>query len=176
MTDRGSSLLLAIGAVALTGALVSGAAITVTSTIRTDAALREGRDRRLAVEGVLRQAAAAVEQSTAPCRVGPFVGVLNDVVVLVERRESCRLIADVAGLRLRRHLVLRACPSNIESVASDVVSTATQLVDGPWQLDELSSAITVSGCTGVPVIEAGIDLERDTPTGAVLRSWTEVQP
>ncbi len=175
MTDRGSSLVLAIGAVAMAGALVAGAAVAVSSAVRTDVALREGRNRRLAVEGVLRQAVAGVGRLDAPCTMTPLVGVLNEVMVLVDPSQSCRLVADVDGVHLDRRMRLRACVADLD--AAQIESGGS---DGPWPIDELPPTVALAGCAGSPAIEATVELVdtdvAEPPRRAVVRSWVEVTP
>ena len=165
---------MAIGAVAMAGGLVAGAAVAVSSAVRTDGALREGRNRRLAVEGVLRQAVAGLGRLDAPCTVTPLVGALNEVMVLVDPSRSCRLIADLEGIQLDRRLHLRACVVDLDADRVETVG------EGPWSIDELPPGVVVSGCAGSPAIEATVDLVdtgvAELPRRVVVRSWAEVAP
>jgi hypothetical protein len=173
VSDRGSSLVLAIGAVAVCGLLVSGVAVAVSSSVRTDAALREGRDRRLAVEGVLRRAMAEAAQHSEPCELSPVVGALNGIAVSVERRNSCRLSVDRAEIRLGRRLLLRACPVQLTPVGPIADAVLGGLAGTLVPLDELAVDITVGACTGPPVIEAEVEVSGGD---VALRSWVEIEP
>lgn len=174
MNDRGSSLVLAIGAVAMAGALVAGAAVAVSSAVRTDVALREGRNRRLAVEGVLRQAVTGMGHLDAPCTMTPMIGVLNEVIVLVDPSQSCRLVADVDGVHLDRRLRLRACVADLDAAQID-----SGRGDGPWPIDELTPVVD-AGCAGSPAVEATIELMgtgiETSSRQVIVRSWVEVAP
>lgn len=173
MSDRGSSLILAIGAVAVCGLVMSGVAVAVSSSVRTDAALREGRDRRLAVEGVLRRAVADAAQHSEPCVLPPVVGALNGIAVTVERRNSCRLSVDRTEIRLGRRLLLRACPVQLAPAGPSADLVLGELASTLVPVDELVVGATVGVCTGPPVIEAEIEV---TAGEVALRSWVEVEP
>lgn len=179
MNDRGSSLVLAIGAVAMAGALVAGAAVAVSSAVRTDVALREGRNRRLAVEGVLRQAVAGMGRLDAPCTMTPMVGVLNEVIVLVDPSQSCRLVADVDGVHLDRRLRLRACVADLDAALVGTGGGGGGGGEGPWPMDELPS-VDDAGCAGSPAVEATIELMdtgiETSSRQVIVRSWVEVAP
>lgn len=172
--------MLAIGAVAMAGALVAGAAVAVSSAVRTDAALREGRNRRLAVEGVLRQAVAGMGRLNAPCTMTPMVGVLNEVIVLVDPSQSCRLVADVDGVHLDRRLRLRACVADVDAALVGAGGGGGSGGEGPWPIDELPSAVALAGCAGSPAVEATIELMdtgiESSSRQVIVRSWVEVAP
>lgn len=165
--DEGSSLVLALGVVVMVGALASGVGSLVASAARTEAALRAGRDRRLAVEGVLRQAVVAVAGMSPGCSGLSVVGVLDEQPVRVDRVDPCRLVADAAGLHVDRSIRLRACPTELVAGPGEVGDVAALIGTQLTEQSALPPGTLVAPCAG-STIDATIDAGPD-----VLRSWTE---
>lgn len=132
--DRGAALILAIGLVVMVGAISSGLAALVTSSLNNRSTLEIVRDRAYAADAVVEQAITLVRAQTgtplALCGTPGSVVVetFNAIAIRVEWRNACGVIRSSDGTVVaQRNVIFSACPSTGSACAEAAVVLRAQV-------------------------------------------------
>ncbi len=116
VSDRGASLIMAIGFMVLIGAIAAGLSSLVTSSNYNRLSLDIVRDRQYAADGAVEEAVTAVRfldrSSDGSCEAsaGSSTSDLNQLKIRVDWENVCGVVRTVAGeLVAQRNVVFSAC-------------------------------------------------------------------